>query len=157
MKSLAHSPAHSRLLIKGSFLLPPILSSQTVCVSESNYFKIPGFLNRCSWECHGISGILHPLVENPATKLPPGRKSSGVRGTVTVSLAPEPGGALKWCLLPHPHRNSCAAFSSRRRSRQTAVCPVLPRQPGQSHHPPWKDGESEGDFLPAGLQGRAGY
>lgn len=56
-----------------------------------------------------------------------------------------------------PQDDYWCCFSYRRRSHETTVCSVLPRQLSQSHHPPWQNGESEGDFLPAGLQGRAGY
>lgn len=134
MKSLAHSPAHSRLLIKGSFLLPPILSSQTVCVSESNYFKIPGFLNRCSWECHGIGGILHPLVENPATKLTTWEEKFRCKGHSHCVL----GSRARRCLEvvsppPFPQKQLCCFLFQEEKSpnrdlpsSSTAAWPVSP-------------------------------
>lgn len=89
---------------------------------------------------------------------PLGRKNSGLRDTITASLAPWPDGTMKQCCLPNLHRaDNGASLSFRRRSHQATICSILPRQPGQSHHSPWQNGQSEGDFLPAGLQGRAGY
>lgn len=63
-----------------------------------------------------------------------------------------------WCFLPSlltaDDNISC---SHRRRSGQTTVCTVFPWQPRQPHDPSWKNGKSEGDFLSASLQRRAGY
>lgn len=98
------------------------------------------------------------LLLSLVTELPAPQEKLGLRGYSHRVLVLQPDRAMKWCSGSSLHRaNDTAAFPFRRRSHQTSLCSILSRKSGQSHYPPWQNGESEGDLLPAGLQGRTGY
>lgn len=78
------------------------------------------------------------LLRTRPLSSPPGRRSSGVRDTVTVLLAPEPGGALKWCFIPSPQKQQRFFLFQEEKSpnralpsSSTAAWPVSPSALGK--------------------------